>query len=260
MSRLLPEEREALEFFSHLDLTVHHIASGPRMSPEFFVDGDGRGYVVEVKARRDSKEWDRTLRAGDAAYQVRATGFGRWAEDITRKAMKQMQSADPNHARFWVLWLSIECRASRQAMFEQAIGSLFGVRQVVDLGSDREEKPMWNCLFAQPGVFEKHSEIVAVLVSIEDSITLCVNEFAKDHDEFRESLVYHSFARIHPPISATDLAENRGFLEIKDPSVDRKNNQSVADYLARRYSLMNPILLDMKEHLASIKVPKKTVK
>ena len=34
MSRLLPEEREALEFFSHLDLTVRHIPSGPRTSPE----------------------------------------------------------------------------------------------------------------------------------------------------------------------------------------------------------------------------------
>lgn len=116
MSRLLPEEREALEFFSHLDLTVRHIPSGPRKSPEFFVVGDGRGYVVEVKARRDSKEWERSLRAGDAAYQVRTTGFGRWAEDITRKAMRQMQPADPDHARFWVLWLSIECKDPRSAL------------------------------------------------------------------------------------------------------------------------------------------------
>jgi hypothetical protein len=255
MAELLPEERDAIESLSRLGLTVTPVIPGGTKTPEFLVDGDIRGYVVEVKTRRDSARWEQDLEAGKIASQERATGHGRWAPDVAREAIKQFKFPDPDHARFWVLWLFIECRASRETMFEQAIGSLFGVRQVVDLRGGAGDQPMWDVLSARPGVFERNPEIVAALVSMDQFVTLCVNELAGDFQAFQDSRLYHSFARIHPPMTATVLRTERGFLCVADPTVDRKSDAATARYLKATYGLVNPIMVDMKEHSATVAVP-----
>src|SRR6266849_584317 len=128
---LLPEEQKAERFLKALGLEVHPIPTSTSKTPEFIVDGDARGYVLEVKARGESEQWTHAIKSGDAAHQERSMGHGRWAEDVAREAVKQFRSVDAQHLRWWVLWLAIRCSASAEAMFEEAIGSLFGVRQVV---------------------------------------------------------------------------------------------------------------------------------
>lgn len=259
MSTLHPEEVEAQKLLEQLGLIVVPVPTAKSNTPEFLVDGDARGYAVEVKARRDMDEWKRVLRGGNVAYQKRSMGFGRWAEDVAHHALKQLEAVDPEHTRWWVLWLSIECRAGTDAMFDQAVGSLFGVRQVVYYDPDSGEQPMRDCLFARPGVFERHHQLVGAVVTGDQGITLCVNEFAEDYQSFQDSVLYRSFARIHPPISAKDLAENRGFFQIEDLSIDRSDDGVISSYLMKEYGLKKALMLDMAEHSASQLVDRKEV-
>lgn len=122
---------------------------------------------------------------GRAAYQVRSLGHGRWAQDVAHTAVKQCRSVDVQHLRWWVLWIAIRCKASAETMFAEVIGSFFGVRQVVYPDPRSEGAAMRDCLFATPGVFERHPEIVACVVDSGDGFGFCVNdEFAGDFDSF----------------------------------------------------------------------------
>lgn len=244
---LRPEEKYAKRFFEALNLSVLTVPTGAAKTPEFLVNGDRSGYVVEVKARRDSEEWLRATKAGELAYESRPTGFGRWAEDVARAALKQLVSADPGHSRFWILWLSIECE-SPGAMLDQAVGTLFGVRHVVDLGSTDETKPMWECLFAKPGVFERHPDVVGAVVYVGSRIYLCANERAKDYPAFCQTILCRWFG---DAISSTVLIQNFNFLAIEDSSVDRKSEASITQYLKTKYNLKHPVLCDISAHSAT---------
>jgi hypothetical protein len=249
---LLPEEQEAERFLRERGLDVHRVPTSASKTPEFIVEGDARGYVVEVKARDDSKEWTRAMKSGRVAHQKRSMGHSRWAEDVAHDAVNQCRSVDAQHLRWWVLWLAIKCAASAEAMFEEAIGSLFGVRQVVYYDPHSREQPMRNCLFARPGVFERHPEIVASVVSSGGRFGFCVNDqFAGDFGSFRESVLWSSFARIHPPATASDLTGNRGFFRA-DLSVNRKDDSALQASLERAYGLEKAVMLDMQVHSASM--------
>jgi hypothetical protein len=137
-------------------------------------------------------------------------------------------------------------------MLEEAIGSLFGVRQVIYDDPHSGGQSMRNCLFARPGVFERHAKIVASVVAFGSGFCFCVNdEFAGDFSSFRESVLWSSFARIHAPTTAIDLTEKRGFFRA-DRSVNRSDDDALAGSIERIYGLKKAIMLDMQVHSSSV--------
>lgn len=254
---LRPEEQEAEQFLKARGLKVLPVPISTSGTPEFIVEGDARGYVVEVKARNDSEAWTRQVKSGQVALQQRSMGYGRWAEDVARKAVKQFRSVDAHHTRWWVLWLAIKCAASADAMGEEAMCTLFGVRQVVysdDAHSD-EQPAIGKCLFARPGVFERHPEIVASVLQSGSALCFCVNdEFAADFNSFQESVLWSYFARIHHPTTAAHLTQRRGSFRAH-LSVDREDDSALQAYLERAYGLKKAIMLDMEVLSARIARP-----
>jgi len=251
-SQLYLEEQKAFNILSDAGLEVNIVPRGKDNSPDFIVDGDDGGYVVEVKARRDSKKWKNNLNEKGEAFESRSLSFGRWACDVSRDALKQLKAADPNHERWWVLWFSIECKAATESMFQQAIGTLFGVRQVLDFSAGK----VWNCLYAKPGVFERFREIVAVVATDGNGITLCVNELANDHKTFSHSILHETFERLGPPNSVAELIKNRSYFLVDPKMVDRKDDAALRNYLGQKYNLTKLNFLDMEEHTASVLLPK----
>jgi hypothetical protein len=217
-------------------------------TPDFSVDGDAKGYLVEVKAREDSQMWNRHLDSGQVARQRRSMGYGDWTEKVAKDAVKQFLSLDDQHLRWWVLWLAIECIASPEPMCVQAVGTLFGARQVVYYDPQSMKHISRNCLFARPGVFERHREIVASVVDSGSALCLCVNEEADDFSSFQESVLWSHLAF---PTTATDLAGKHGWLRV-DLSVDRKDDSALAAHLEQAYGLKKAIMLDTEAHSASI--------
>ena len=230
-STLRPDEEEAERILTELGLQVSRIPTASSKTPDFIVDGDARGYLVEVKAREDSEKWTRETESGQVALQHRSMGYGLWAEDVTSKAVKQFGSVDAQHLRWWVLWLAIKCVASPDAMGAEAIGTLFGARTVVYCDDEHSNVTLskW-CLFARPGVFERHPQIVASVVDSGNGLCLCGNdEFSDDFNSFQQSVLWSHFARVRPPTTATDLTESRGCFRA-DLSVDRNDDSALHAY------------------------------
>ena len=245
------EEREVRRFFErHLNLIVTRVPNTTSKTPDFLVDGEIPGYVVELKSRFDDDSFFEELEHGTTAVRSRSLGHDRWTQDNARRARKQMMSGDPTRERFWVLWFAVECLSSAKAMFDQVIGTLYGVRQVANWN---EATHKWNgrdCLFVVPGVFERWSELDCAIVTLPHQITLCVNEFSEKAETFKSSTLYQSFARLGGPVSPSDLEANRGFLSIADRTIDRTDEDAVRNYLSQRYGLEKVQILNMKAHSA----------
>ncbi len=85
-STLRPDEQEAERILTELGLQVCRVPTASSKTPDFIVDGDARGYLVEVKAREDSEKWTREMESGQVALQHRSMGYGLRAEDVASKA------------------------------------------------------------------------------------------------------------------------------------------------------------------------------
>lgn len=253
-----PEEKEARRFFEEdLHLSVTRVPSSTSKSPDFLVDGETPGYVVEVKSRFDDDGFARELQSGSTEVRSRALRHDRWAEDNARKALKQLISADSVHERYRVVWFAVECMSSADAMFDQVIGTLYGVRQVAFQETATKRGIGRDCLFAVPGVFERWPDIDCAIVTMRSQITLCVNEFSEKAGLFQSSTLYQSFARLGGPISPSRLEANSGFLSVSDRTIDRTNEDAVCHYLSQKYGLTHVHILNMKAYSASAMLPRR---
>ncbi len=242
-----PSEKSARCFLADaLGVKVTVIATRDSKSPDFLIDGDPTGYLIEEKSRQNDPEYMRALRSGGDTEIARSLGHDRWAMDVSRKAVKQFRTEDPSHRRFWILWLSVDSLGLKEAMWTQAIGSLFGVRQIVYFEGESEDCTMRDCVYATVGVFERWPCIDAAIVSQNQSITLCVNELSERYQAFASSSLHDSFVSKGPVNTATALERDRGFLCVSDRNVDRSNDEELARYIETRYALEKVIVLNMK--------------
>jgi hypothetical protein len=217
------EEQEARRFFEEgLGLMVTRLPNATSKIPDFLIDGEKPGYVLEVKSRFDDEGFRKELERGSTVVRTRAIGHDRWTADNARSARKQLMRGDPTHERFWVLWFAVECLSSTKAMFVQVIGSLYGVRQVAYWDEASQTTQGRECLFVVPGVFERWPDIDGAIVTVGSGITLCANEFSDKAECFQSSRLYH-----------------------------RTNEEAVRYYLSQRYDLKKVHILNIKAHSAS---------
>ena len=251
------KEQEARRFFEEgLGLIVTRVPSTTSKTPDFLIDGEQPGYVLEVKSRCDDESFLKELEHGSTAVRSRVLGHDRWAVDQARSARKQLICSDPTRERFWVLWFAVECLSSTEAMFNQVIGTLYGIRQVAYWDEVSQTMHGRECLFVVPGVFERWPDIDGAIVTVGDSITLCANEFSDKAERFQSSLLCQSFAQRGGPVRPSDLEANRGFLSIADRTIDRTSEEAVRQYLSQRYDLKQVYILNIKAHSASVVVPR----
>jgi len=251
------EEREARRFFEKgLGLKITRVPSATQKTPDFLIDGEQPGYLLEVKSRFDDEGFSKELERGYTEVRSRALGHDRWAVDNARRARKQLISSDPTRERFWVLWFGVECLSSTEAMFDQVIGTLYGVRQVMYWDEASQSGHGRDCLYAVLGVFERWSDIDGAVVTVGNSITLCVNEFSNKAQDFQACRLYQSFARHGGPVTPSDLEAKSGFLAIADRTIDRANEKVVAEYLSHRYGLKQVHILNIKAYSTSVVISK----
>jgi hypothetical protein len=141
-------------------------------------------------------------------------------------------------------------------MFDQIIGTLYGVRQVTYWDEDSQGAHGTDCLYAVPGVFERWPDIDAAIVTVGNSITLCINEFSDKAQDFQACRLYQSFARRGGPVTPSDLEAKSRFLSIADRTIDRAKENAVVEYLSQRYGLQQVHILNIKAYSASVVVTK----
>jgi len=202
--------------------------------------------MLEVKSRFDDENFSKELERGYTDVRSRALGHERWAVDNARRARKQLISSDPPRERLWVLWFAVECLSSTEAMLDQVIGTLYGVRQVMYWDEASQSAHGRDCLYAVPGIFERWPDIDGAVVTVGNSITLCVNEFSDKTQDFQSCRLYQSFARRGGPVTPSDLEAKSGFLSIAARTIDRTKKKAVVEHLSQRYGIQQVHILNIK--------------
>lgn len=246
----------AEEMLRAMGFEVTPVATGTERSVEFLVDGDGRGYVVEVKTRENRLGWKGEIHRGEIAMESRSVGWSNWAKDAPPYAVKQMRSTDPKHSRWWVLWVSVEVAPTGETAAREVFGSLYGACEVA-FWEDGEEPRQRTCLYLVRGVFERHPELCGCVVVVNDRPYLAINGFAEDRDGFQNSRLCRLFAVWKAVVTEATLLLDSGFVAIQERGeVDRADEESIAAYLQTKYNVKQVIVLKgMNEYSATTRIP-----
>lgn len=235
-----PEEQLARRFFEAAQLEVIRIPSAPTATADYLVNGDGPGYVVEVKSRNDDMTLRSRLTRGDVVDGARRAAHDPAIERVARSARRQFALVDPGHARMWVLWFSLDAQLGADASFNQCVGTLYGVRQCV-CADDAGNATSIDCYYARPGVFERWTEIDGVIVASRRGFSMFANELSPRFSRLRQLRVPIRLERaFHVP---TELETGRRIL-LADRQIDRRSETLLQAELAERYSLKRLFIVD----------------
>ena len=149
-------------FFRSEGFVVHRVPRSGAKSPDFEVDGDEPGYLVEVKARFDDDAFDEVA-AGEVFTADQSLHWSMGVYRQAKKAVAQMRQRDPEHRRIWILWYAAAASVADDLATEQIRGTLLGIRQVVDLADVGAGTRA--LLYAQRGVFEQLPDLDAAIIA-----------------------------------------------------------------------------------------------
>lgn len=225
-----PEEQFARRFFEDERLEVIRIPTTESRTADYFVNGDGPGYAVEVKSRNDedlSPDRDTTCVSSERSYDVAI-------ERAARRARKQLASVDPEHRRFWLLWLSLDATSGAHASFAGSLslcmGTLYGIRKCLLADDGREV----DCYYARAGVFERWTQIDAAIISDDLGVLMAANELSPRFGLLRDRQIARRFgSRFLVPTER----EANGSVLIVDRHVDRRNYASLREALSTKYGV-----------------------
>jgi hypothetical protein len=167
-------ERNAKHVLEGLGFGVRKVPTTSERTPDFEVEGDASGYLVEVKSRLlDERLSKPTAPIGPPVEKAMRhdAKVGDWLAD----AKQQFRTLDPQHERLWFLWCSMDARFGGKNQGERTISVLYGVRQAHDIEPPRRIVVVF---YAIPAAFDRFPEIdgAVVVQPRESRITFCPNE------------------------------------------------------------------------------------
>jgi hypothetical protein len=173
-----PAEQDAKRFFENCGLTVRRIPEASKATPDFEVDGDGPGFLVEVKARRDDEEF-RNLPTGKIFSRTASSQFSKKVSWKIQQAAKQFEAYDSHRCRWQVVWLSAEDIVGDDATMEMFHGTLYGIADVADLDRLSSIDAVKSCYYLHRGAFERFPAVDAAILAHQGYRILCLNEFSE---------------------------------------------------------------------------------
>jgi len=247
---LEPAEQEAHDFFVRLGLVVRPVQRTHRKTPEFEIDGDGDGYLVEVKARRDDDAVGRPWE-DDTFHTSASENFSKGVLDNLKKAVRQLKEQDPEHRRLWIVWLTDETFISQGVGVSQIRGTLLGIKDVVE--QKRGSATARTCYYAQMGAFEALPQIDMAIISKSDGFEPWLNEFGRP-GVVEASLLGRLFReRGSLNVASEHATEGRSY--IVSGGNQGRTEVHVQAYLTQRYGLTRPLVLSFQRRTAVGFVP-----
>jgi len=234
-----------------MGLEVVRVEAGSASTPDYVVNGDGPGYVVEVKSRNDEATLSERLEDGEVVDGARLLAHDAGLERAARRARKQFRQVDPNHDRFWILWLSLDAQFGADAALGQCAGTVYGIRQcVVPADATGKVGMAVDCCYARPGVFERWPEIDAAIVATDQGVIMLANELSPRCPALRQRDVPR---RLGKAVYLPTEREADGSIFIADRDVDRRDESLLRESLIKKYGKTPLFLVDFTHAWAAMK-------
>jgi hypothetical protein len=172
-AKLEGAELDAKRVLEGLGFTARKIPTTSEKTADFDVRGDAPAYLVEVKSRLlDVRLANPTESIGEVTKSMRRDAkVGDWLAD----AKQQFRTRDPDHARLWFLWCSMESPLSGMNQVERTLSVLYGVQETFDLEPPHRSAVIF---YATPAAFDRFPEIDGAVVVLPEigGLTFCPNE------------------------------------------------------------------------------------
>jgi hypothetical protein len=217
---------------------------------------DSSQYLIEVKGFHDDESIRPILREGGAYLGRRPTLHSAHVDKAIDEAVEQMDET-PGSCGSDVRVVALIDRTIYGASVtaSQIRGTLFGTRQIMDLGGTRGNTAT-DCLYFAESAFFRHKTLAgAIVIEGDGSSYLCLNDFAINRESARTSRLFQHFARLGGLNESVRLEQEAG-LFVADCAFDRKDEKAVLAYLGQKYGLKRPISIHLTEHSAMSSVPR----
>jgi hypothetical protein len=261
---LTPEERFVQRWLEQIGITAEKVAEDATGSSCDFRATDAASlYWIEVKSRTGDQTVAPELQDKGIAYRMRPTGYAPTMAAIFDEAAAQLASLSDKEPGFEVIFVPCTHPAEGRLAFEQVAATAFGSHDVIDL-EDLAAGAKW-CFFFGESTFYKHKRLDAIVTLDAPSgrFTMCVNPYSPRRAAFGESSLYRAFQKVadeHGVDAILDPAafEKSGRSYWADCTISRRDEETVLEYVKKKYGLKRPKNFVLQEHSAYAVVDKKS--
>lgn len=238
-------------------------------SPDIKLTVDGQIVLIEVKTKHDADGYASAIAAElERDGKVVLSDPLRWTRALDREAMaaaKQLAAHEDSTNGLRLLWVTVDAvDADDQFWFWRY--TLYGIGCVLDrdgpalppladgsiLDMIAVRREAVECDYFHESSFWKLRTMLdgVVLATGEDLVLL-----ANDHSDRAEQLMSSTFTKkvpgsiIHPRLNPGPLAPRY----LADCDSDRRDTGATLSYLAKKYGLGSPMVMEMQRHLAFVR-------
>lgn len=187
---------------------ISEIPEGDGPSADLAANGQDRGLVVEVKARRDDIERAREFRRGSTGQVIGSHSpivHDDPLSDVIHHAAKQISSSQDGYSGIGVLWFRVDPELGILHADQKMIITLLGRRYVNVREADGIIRPAVPCYLAAYADFYRYPAIdLAVIEDPEDKAQILVNPYSRRLDDVRASRLF-TFVAGNNPSAIIDL-------------------------------------------------------
>ena len=216
-----PAELEAARFFRSVGLSAEHIPVSSAPRPDLIVRGDALEYLVEVKAKGPSREWQAALDSGDVAMADVPHGTtGAWSS-VLRDAEEQLRGYEPDVARLRFALVDVDPRWPE--LEQQLEAALLGSRTGIDLAGG----PTRLVVDVDTPQFARFRAIDGVIVFVPTGVRMFLNHHGHQTAATRMSLVVRTLGDdvLDPETDVHVLRAPQEWRELTDAEKERRCRQ-----------------------------------
>jgi len=238
---------------SEAGLCVQRLAEGADPTCDFQAgDAADERYLIEVKALHDDADISPTLRRGEMYEKTTPMNRSARVDSVIDKAIGQVAATTervPDSLR--LLAFVVRSKLDAKVRYQQLMGELCGKRSLITRSSTPGKNDHHECFyFAHSAFFQHRNAIDAALTYFIDGFTLFINDHSPRAERIRKSVLGQFFDSRKAMMDNAALLRH-GYL-IADCNLDRSDEPAMTRWLAERYGLVRPVVLDFKRYSAMV--------
>lgn len=228
--------KNLLQSFGFVVNKIPELPKQELKTPDFLVTDEGAQYLIEVKDKED-KKFIALFNGRIPGKKTVGLKYDNTISGIIKEGANQLDAYDKNGNKFKLLWFFIDSALFGGQVSRQIGWTLYGLREIE--GYSRGGKFFQTgCFYFTYSDFYKHEQLDAVIVQGPNETVLCMNDFSSRSNELRQSKIYQLFEEkgFHI-IEPSQLEKDSRCFIADDFSISRKDSESVANYIGRKYDL-----------------------
>ncbi len=243
------------EVFERCGYTVSPVPEADGKRADLYCCGSGNDLFVEIKAFLPDEVLMTSIPTGGVREYSMPFDKKSAIEDKVSHAARQLRDT-PSRSTTTMRVAAFIIRHPFDACVvrHQILGVLYGKRSIVTASRTRSRAPLYECMYFAESIFFRFRASLDGAALIEsDGASLWVN----DHSD-RANLLLGSqlgqFFESHRACQTADRLEELGYL-VADCEIDRRRENEVLAFVARKYDLDSPVLVSFSRYSACASVP-----